>query len=974
MSMIDRVVPQLFTRLFTLRPPPILIIVIVSAIIHSLFVLSVFDVYFKTPIEHGIKPVVPPVPPTVDGSDPLSPNRKDVAERVVFMVGDGLRADKFFEMTPSGSPPAPFLHSLYTNRKAAFGIQHTAMPTESRPCHTSMFAGIFEDPSAVVTAWKEAPIWADTIFHHVSYGFLFGDYDVAGIFEFLPNVYTETFGSDFIKFSEWAPKYDNWVFDRVMNLFTNPQSADMERKMKTPKAAFFLHLMGPDTSGHAQDPQANTYMEVIRNIDNRIKNLSETVNAYYGDEKTVFVFTADHGMTDKSSHGAGEPETTRTPVVVWGPGVTPVAEEGKILADPGFMSVDEEVEMVKSKWGGADYFLRKDMRQVDMANLVSTLLGTPIPVNSLGIVPLQFLSANNPARRAVAAHTNYLSLLEHVRVKTSIKAGRRLFFSPYPHLDLSSADSKSIQSKIASRDYAAAIEMSTDLMFHAIQALDYLQRYDSFYLMTVVTFGYAGWISFLLLFVYRAYKMQVDLPLAAAIPVAFRRFVSAAAVLFSYLFLQGAPATYYLYTAGAIFCVVLAFSHSYVVPIAFRNLLSSPLAVRSTGLHAGFAVLIVALICAGFYPHGRWIFFVIALMLAVWSQFVDSVKLGTKDGWTFACLLCGCFTFLSVKHGRDMSLVYSGGIVGFVFGAMFLYMIRDQSVRSIFVSYKWLSVQFTAILVSIWIIMSIERDLAAGILLQRYKQRIAWSMCCFSSFSWIVEGRSVYHRLLSIFLSLVSLMILFAVNYEVFFTVVFGVLLYFWIVLEQQARGRVPIAAKGTGISSNDVRTCVFLVAFLFLGIFGTGNFASIASFQVASLFRFTIVYDAFFMAFLLVFKLSVPPLLLSAAIAALDKMSITISDALFTLAFALIDLGCVAFFFLVKTRGSWADIGNSLSYVIIMNSVIFIFAMMRALSGFWMTGVNSASTANSYEALRQAESTEHTRAGDGDSEDSHVV
>ena len=63
-------------------------------LIHAIFFISVFDVYFRTPIIHGMEPQ----------SSPLEPE----AKRLVLIIADGLRADTFFNYT-NETTRAPFL-------------------------------------------------------------------------------------------------------------------------------------------------------------------------------------------------------------------------------------------------------------------------------------------------------------------------------------------------------------------------------------------------------------------------------------------------------------------------------------------------------------------------------------------------------------------------------------------------------------------------------------------------------------------------------------------------------------------------------------------------------------------------------------------------------------------------------------------------------------------------------------------------
>lgn len=92
--------------------------------------------------------------------------------------------------------------------------------------------------------------------------------------------------------------------------------------LREDKQVFFLHLLASDVLGHTKKPDSRQYKRNIANVDRIIETVEGMAEEYWRkDGRTAYVFTADHGMTDWGSHGAGLEVETWTPLVAWGAGV-----------------------------------------------------------------------------------------------------------------------------------------------------------------------------------------------------------------------------------------------------------------------------------------------------------------------------------------------------------------------------------------------------------------------------------------------------------------------------------------------------------------------------------------------------------------------------------------------------------------------------------------------------------------------------
>uniref|UniRef100_A0A3P9LPP1 GPI ethanolamine phosphate transferase 1 n=1 Tax=Oryzias latipes TaxID=8090 RepID=A0A3P9LPP1_ORYLA len=376
---------------------------IVGLTVHVVFFLSIFDIYFTSPLVHGMTP--------------QSTQMNPPASRLVLVVADGLRADSLFTLLPNGSSRTPYLRRVI-EENGTWGVSHTRVPTESRPGHVALIAGFYEDVSAVAKGWKENPVEFDSVFNESRHTWCWGSPDILPMFAkgaSGDHVYTHTYPAveeDFA--STDASRLDSWVFTQVKlfwKMCLHSYFPEMNKdtffflNLLMDKNIFFLHLLGIDTNGHAHRPMSEEYLNNIGLVDKGIAELVPVMEEFFGhDGRTAYVFTSDHGMTNWGSHGAGHPSETLTPLVVWGAGVN-VAQR---VAEP------QSYE---------DHFLQEwkleHIRRVDV---------------NQGVLPILYLN-NSDQFKAESMYTNAIQVLEQFKIKMTQKKETTLsfFFTPFQY-------------------------------------------------------------------------------------------------------------------------------------------------------------------------------------------------------------------------------------------------------------------------------------------------------------------------------------------------------------------------------------------------------------------------------------------------------------------------------------------------------------------------------------------------------------
>ena len=891
-----------------------------------------------------------------------------------MILGDGLRADKAFQYFPDPSPGreqeadwqeprplAPFLRSRVLEH-GTFGVSHTRVPTESRPGHVALIAGLYEDVSAVTTGWKLNPVHFDSVFNRSRHTWSWGSPDILPMFQ------------------------EGAVPGRVDAFMYGAEDPVLDARLRQDKNVFFLHLLGLDTTGHSYRPYSREYLHNIKIVDQGVEKITALIDKFYADDKTAYVFTADHGMSDWGSHGDGHPDNTRTPLIAWGSGVAkPVTVSSGIA--PG------HEDAFSSDWH-LDHVQRHDVAQADIATLMAYLAGLPFPVNSVGELPLDFLSADQQTK-AQAMLVNAQEILEMYRIKEHQKQNTVLRYKPFPGFsdEDHSPDHRidNIKNTISQGNHEKAIQDSDELMKLGLQGLRYLQTYDWLFLRALVTLGYLGWMAFAFTFALdqHVFDGKID---ATRSPTSTTVFSSIFVALLAFLLVQSSPWTYYAYAFFPVMFWEEVFARRQALSQG-KALLSQQLSGKDV-LGLGFNLLVfvgILEIMVQSYYH-REMYTLCYLLAIVWplSYGLEFVRQNwiISTTWALACASMSIFTVLPAIKVEDSRLILTGGFLMLLIGILYIAFEKSAIVpdtssqdglaapKTDRVSRILTGVQIGLIALAMVVTRSSVASLQAKTGLPLGAQVTGWIVLVSSlilPFAHSFSPNNHYlHRLVVIFLAFAPMFIILTISYEGLFYFAFSCTLITWVRLEHRiyraftTRGSLPpptspisdlnplapaLAASSDRVSAlekheyrsltlADARIALFFLYLLQSAFFSTGNIASISSFSLDAVSRLIPVFDPFSQGALLIMKIFAPFALVSANLGLLTRRLRLKSGALFALVMAIGDWLTLRFFWSVRDEGSWLEIGESISVFVIASALCVFVAGLEMVSEAFVRGI----------------------------------
>uniref|UniRef100_A0A8C0PVF3 GPI ethanolamine phosphate transferase 1 n=1 Tax=Canis lupus familiaris TaxID=9615 RepID=A0A8C0PVF3_CANLF len=907
-----------------------LLFFILGLLVHFVFFGSIFDIYFTSPLVHGMTPQLTPLPPP--------------AKRLVLFVADGLRADTLYELDENGNTRAPFIRNIIMH-EGSWGISHTRVPTESRPGHVALIAGFYEDVSAVAKGWKENPVGFDSLINESRYTWSWGSPDILTMFAkgaSGDHVYAYSYDADNEDFgAQDVTKLDTWVFDNMKEFFhaaRNNQS--LFSKLNEEKIVFFLHLLGIDTNGHAHRPTSREYKDNIKVVDEGMKEIVSMLEDFYGnDGKTAFIFTSDHGMTDWGFHGAGHPSETLTPFVTWGAGIKYPQRVSAQKFDDAFLK-----EWKLENWK------RQDIHQADIAPLMASLIGVPFPLNSVGILPVDYLN-NTDLFKAESMFTNAVQILEQFKVKMTQKKEAILpfFFTPFKLLSESKQLNilRKARSYIKQRKYDEAVSLCKELIQLALKGLSYYHTYDRFFLGINVVLGFVGWTSYASLLIIRSHSSftrGVSKEVKKPSHLLSCSFIAVGVLVAFFLLIQDCPWTYYIYCLLPVPIWYAVLREFQVIQDFVISLLTFPPS-QLAGYLFIFTLGIEVLVLSFFY---RYMLTAGLIAFACWP-FITQLWIRAKSislSWIFFSLLLAVFPLMPVVGRKpDIFLVIGAGSLVLLLSLCVLTSLIKRKDRFINEELLLHLFQMLSIALSMYVVYSTHHSLLKKQGLPFLNQIISWIILASSFVLPLLSPTSLFERLFSILLSWMSAYLLLSTGYEALFPLVLSCLMFVWIQMEQETlqQSGVSYRQKSQGylcchksihefdhkvtslqftcnlditqfrhLYLDDIRRAFFLVFFLVTAFFGTGNIASVNSFDLASVYCFLTVFSPYMMGALMMWKILIPFVLVMCAFEAVQLTTQLSSKSLFLMVLIISDIMALHFFFLVKDYGSWLEIGTS--------------------------------------------------------------
>uniref|UniRef100_A0A1Y1L994 GPI ethanolamine phosphate transferase 1 n=1 Tax=Photinus pyralis TaxID=7054 RepID=A0A1Y1L994_PHOPY len=873
---------------------------VIAVLVHITMLCAVFDIYFYSPVEHGM------TPHHTEGGV--------LAQRVVLFVADGLRATSLYD---EHEIHAPYLKSIREN-VGVWGIAHTQVPTESRPGHIALLAGFNEDPRAILKGWRSNPVDFDSVVNQSTNAWCWGSPDIVDMFnkDGLPHIHIDSYDAGMQDFSgkdNASTVLDLWVFDKVKKFVEEqPRSPFAYNDFRAEGNILFLHLLGLDTAGHSIKPTSKGYITNIKVVDDGIQSTVELLDEYFNDGRTAYVFTADHGMTNWGSHGDGSKHETEVPFIAWGAGIN---THNKPI----------------------------NINQTDIAPFLASLVGINIPINSLGVVPIDLLDAL-PSEKAHILYANSRQLTEQLLRKqgTFSKKGTRLMSKlVYPDSEPEALQRKldRIHSDIQELNFDDAIATALQVIKLCKNLIKNYNTRHQLYLLGLVVTVFLGWIVHLVIMIIKASRFGKKLCIERFSITHIQTLKMFESIIYStlpvvhLLVFVGVLPTDYLYTAMINNYYAIAINQ-HVLSLIFVFVWRS-----STRTHLVEFIrysLGIVLLVASFFDRS---YMCIVPILYFWKSFYEMDLFKNFAEWRNhvidLMLLAACPLFLELQ--TEFSYIYL--MIAASLWVEFYFRFSRRKIpfieRCLFVG------QFLLLAFAYLNVLMVNYTITNGYGLLTINQLMSWILLVVSPIIPTIFYKNLDTRILSSVLALAVPYTLMAIGFEHIFLGLFMRVIVKWSSTEKSRLQHANMNQRLTLYNTGDLRMIeytFFLLMFVMFGYFGVGNTASMNSFDPMWVRCFVTIFSPHTMAGLILIKLTIPFLIVLCGFKNLVGRMMGSSHFSFLVLMFFCDLMVITLLCFVTNEGSWLQIGVSVSRFVTVNVAIIAIIVLYQIASWLMT------------------------------------
>ncbi|PLB34497.1 mannose-ethanolamine phosphotransferase LAS21 [Aspergillus candidus] len=312
-----------------------------------------------------------------------------IFDKVIFMVVDALRSDFVY----SNNSGFLFTQSLIRHGNAlpftAYASSPTvtmprlkAMTTGSVPSFLDVILNIAESDTSSTLAHQDT--WLAQLKRRGDRLVMYGDDTWLKLF---PGMFDRADGTSSFFVSDFT-EVDNNVTRHIG-----------DELLQDDWSAFIIHYLGLDHIGHKSGPQSSYMIPKQHEMDSVVSQVYLALEEEKHLESTLFVLCGDHGMNDAGNHGGSSVGETSPALLFISPKFQPKGAHGQSPIEPIH---------------DLQYYQTVD--QPDLTPTLASLLGLPIPLNSLGVViPELLMMWDHGHERTKILLDNARQLLKTVR-------------------------------------------------------------------------------------------------------------------------------------------------------------------------------------------------------------------------------------------------------------------------------------------------------------------------------------------------------------------------------------------------------------------------------------------------------------------------------------------------------------------------------------------------------------------------------